>query len=116
MAKAKTLIKATFIESMECLPISKLPEGPGWTYEIKLDGYRLEAVKNGGATTRYSRRANVLNGKFQYVADALKKLPDRTVIDGELVAVDPQGRSDFNFAAKLPIGGGANSLFRVLMS
>jgi bifunctional non-homologous end joining protein LigD len=96
MAKAKQLTKAAFIESMECMPVTTLPEGPGWTYEIKLDGYRLEAIKNGGATTLYSRRANVLNGKFQYIADALKKLPDGTVIDGELVAVDPQGRSDFN--------------------
>jgi ATP-dependent DNA ligase len=97
MAKAKTLIKATFIESMECLPISKLPEGSEWTYEIKLDGYRLEAVKNGGVTTLYSRRANVLNGKFQYIADALKKLPDGTVIDGEVVAMERQGRADLNF-------------------
>jgi hypothetical protein len=29
---------------MDCLPVSTLPEGSEWTYEIKLDGYRLEAV------------------------------------------------------------------------
>ncbi len=73
----------------------QLPEGPEWTYEIKLDGFRLEAVKSGGETTLYSRRGNVLNKKFQYVADALKKLPDETVIDGEVVALDAAGRSDF---------------------
>jgi hypothetical protein len=39
MAKPKQLAnKATFIESMECLPVTKLPEGPQWSYEIKLDG------------------------------------------------------------------------------
>jgi hypothetical protein len=27
-----------FIETMDCLPASKLPEGPEWTYELKLDG------------------------------------------------------------------------------
>jgi len=32
---------------MDCLPVSRLPEGPEWTYEIKLDGYRLEAVRSG---------------------------------------------------------------------
>ena len=32
---------AGFIETMGCLPVSKLPEGPKWTYEIKLDGERL---------------------------------------------------------------------------
>jgi len=31
---------------MDCLPVSRLQEGPDWTYEIKLDGYRLEAVRS----------------------------------------------------------------------
>jgi bifunctional non-homologous end joining protein LigD len=88
--------KATFIESMECLPVSRLPEGAQWTYEIKLDGFRLEAVKNAGKTTLYSRRGNILNRKFQYIADALKKLPDATILDGEVVALDADNRSDFN--------------------
>jgi putative SOS response-associated peptidase YedK len=35
--------EVSFFESMECLPVSQIPEGPAWTYEIKLDGYRLEA-------------------------------------------------------------------------
>jgi bifunctional non-homologous end joining protein LigD len=81
---------------MDCLPVSKLPEGPEWTYEIKLDGYRLEAVKNAGNTTLYSRRRNVYNSKFGQIAEALKDLPDATVLDGEIVAIDSSGRSDFN--------------------
>jgi DNA ligase D-like protein (predicted ligase) len=88
--------KAAFIESMECLPVTKLPDGPQWSYEIKLDGFRLEALKNAGETTLYSRRGNVLNSKFQYIADALKKLPDSTILDGEVVALDAENRSDFN--------------------
>jgi DNA ligase D-like protein (predicted ligase) len=88
--------KAVFIETMDCLPVAKLPEGPEWTYEIKLDGYRLEAVKSRGKVTVYSRRHNELNEKFGYIADALKKLPDETVLDGELVAVDESGKTDFN--------------------
>jgi ATP-dependent DNA ligase len=46
--------------------------------------------------TVYSRRHNVLNQKFGYIADALEGLPDETVIDGELVAMDASGKSDFN--------------------
>jgi DNA ligase D-like protein (predicted ligase) len=88
--------KVAFIESMECLPVATLPEGPGWSYEVKLDGYRLEAVKQSGETTLYSRRGNILNEKFQYIADALKKLPDSTILDGEVVALDAHNRSDFN--------------------
>jgi len=87
--------QARFIESMECLPVSKLPQGPEWTYEIKLDGFRLEAVKKSGETILYSRRGNILNRKFHYIATALKKLPDNTVLDGELVALDSKGKSDF---------------------
>jgi len=32
--------QAEFIEPMECALVPKLPEGPDWTYEVKLDGYR----------------------------------------------------------------------------
>ena len=53
--------KADFIEAMECLPVTKIPDGPEWTYEIKLDGYRLQAVKCKGKVTLYSRRKNILN-------------------------------------------------------
>jgi len=80
---------AGFIETMDCLPVAKLPEGPGWTYEIKLDGYRLEVVQSAGKTTLYSRRQNIFNQKFHYLATALKDLPDDTVIDGKLVALGP---------------------------
>ena len=86
----------TFVEPMECLPVSALPEGNDWSYEIKLDGFRLEAVKKKGETTLFSRRGNILNRKFPYVASALKGLPDDTILDGEVVALDSQGRSDFN--------------------
>jgi len=87
---------AAFIEPMECLPVPRVPEGPEWTYEIKLDGYRLEAVHSGRKTTLYSRRQNVLNSKFPYIAKSLDGLPDATVIDGELVALGSDGRPNFN--------------------
>ena len=74
----------------------RVPEGPQWSYEFKLDGYRLEAVKSAGKITLYSRRQNVLNTKFPYIAVALKGLPDETVIDGELVALASDGRPNFN--------------------
>ena len=50
---------------MDCLPVSKLPEGPEWSYELKLDGYRLEAVRGTKEVTLYSRRRNVLNDLLQ---------------------------------------------------
>jgi DNA ligase D-like protein (predicted ligase) len=94
--KALPARTADFIESMECLPVSEVPEGPEWTYELKLDGYRLEAVRSQKEITLYSRRRNILNKKFPYIAAALKDLPQGTVIDGELVALGADGRPDFN--------------------
>jgi bifunctional non-homologous end joining protein LigD len=88
--------EAVFVESMECLPVPTVPEGPEWSYEIKLDGYRLEAVRRAGETTLFSRKENVLNKKFGFIAEALNHLPDGTVIDGELVALDATGRPNFN--------------------
>jgi bifunctional non-homologous end joining protein LigD len=92
----KSAQTARFLECMECLPVPRVPEGPQWSFEFKLDGYRLEAVKSAGKITLYSRRRNVLNTKFPYIAAALKDLPDETVIDGELVALASDGRPNFN--------------------
>jgi len=96
MLKSNACLKIGWLRSpMECLPVPRVPEGPDWTYE-KLDGYRLEAVHSGGKTTLYSRRQNVLNGKFPYIAKSLDGLPNGTVIDGELVALSSDGRPNFN--------------------
>jgi ATP-dependent DNA ligase len=56
----------------------------------------LQAVKCKGRAILYSRRKNILNKKFDYVAEALDFLPDETVIDGELVALGPDGKPNFN--------------------
>jgi DNA ligase D-like protein (predicted ligase) len=93
---AQVPARIAFVEPMECLPVTSLPEGQEWSYETKLDGFRLEAVKKKGETTLYSRHGNILNRKFPYIATALEGLPDDTILDGEVVALDEQGRSDFN--------------------
>jgi DNA ligase D-like protein (predicted ligase) len=86
---------AAFTEPMECLAVSKLPEGSQWIWEIKLDGYRAVAVKS-GATTLYSRNGKSLNRRFPYLVEPLRDLPDGTVIDGEIVALADDGRPVFN--------------------
>jgi DNA ligase D-like protein (predicted ligase) len=89
-------MEASFVEPMECLSVSKLPEGPQWVWEIKLDGYRALAVKSGSGVTLYSRRRKSLSRQFPYIVKALADLPAGTVVDGEIVAMDDSGRPNFN--------------------
>ena len=88
--------KAEFIEPMECLLVSKLPEGPDWTYEVKLDGYRAIGVRTSSEATLYSRNHKNFNERFPQIAEALRGLPADTVIDGEVVALDDSGRPNFH--------------------
>jgi hypothetical protein len=74
-------LKPKFIEPMECLAVSKLPDGPSWVYEIKLDGYRAQAIRSGGSVSFYSCNGKSLNKKFSYIVEALEDLPPDTVID-----------------------------------
>lgn len=87
---------AEFIQPMQCKPVATLPDGDPWRFEIKLDGFRVLAIKQNGEVSLISRHGNSLNRKFFYVADALQMLPDGTVLDGELLALDENGRSSFS--------------------
>ena len=89
--------EAGFIEPMECLAVTKLPDGPEWVYEIKLDGYRALAINADGKLSLYSRRQKSFSRQYRHVFDALRDLPENTVVDGEIVALDDHGRPNFNF-------------------
>jgi DNA ligase D-like protein (predicted ligase) len=88
--------KARFIEPMLLLRTEKLPEGPEWQVELKLDGYRALAIKSGGKVYLRSRNDNDFNIRYPGVVKALATMPDDTVIDGEVVALDADGRPSFN--------------------
>jgi ATP-dependent DNA ligase len=70
---------------------AKLPNGPQWVWEIKLDGYRAIAGQ-GRRRHPLFRRKKSLSKKFPYIVEALTALPDGTVVDGELVALTAIGR------------------------
>jgi len=74
-----------FVEPMLLLRTEKLPEGPDWLYELKLDGYRALAIKSGGRVQLRSRNDNQFTVRYSSIAAALSGLPDDTVIDGEVV-------------------------------
>ena len=88
--------EAIFIEPMECLAVAKLPEGAGWVYEIKLDGYRAVAINSKGKLSLVSRKRKSFNRQYPYILEALSDLPENTIVDGEIVALDDAGRPNFN--------------------
>src|SRR5271168_1278388 len=70
-----SVCKAAFIKPMECLSVSKLPQGEQWVYEVKLDGYRAVGVRGDSDLILYSRREKVLNKQFPEIVAALRELP-----------------------------------------
>ena len=81
---------------MMAVSASALPEGEDWTYEVKWDGYRAQAVKNGSSVSLASRNLKNLTRQFPSVAQAVSRLRAKTVLlDGEIVALDAGGRPSF---------------------
>ena len=91
-----TKTKATFIEPMLLLRTEKLPQGADWLYEIKLDGYRALAIKSGGKVRLRSRNDNDFTERYAPITSALRAMPNETVLDGEVTALDEEGRPSFN--------------------
>jgi bifunctional non-homologous end joining protein LigD len=76
----------------------ELPTADGWLFEVKWDGYRAIAYVRGGEATLVSRNGNDLTERFRGIANAIPralKTPD-CVLDGEVCALDEQGRPSFS--------------------
>ncbi|MBY6241954.1 non-homologous end-joining DNA ligase [Methylosinus sp. Sm6] len=72
------------------------PSGADWLHEIKFDGYRAIVAAAGGAARAYTRSGLDWTDRFARIAEAVAQLPMRSaLVDGEIVATDECGRSDF---------------------
>jgi bifunctional non-homologous end joining protein LigD len=91
--------------------VDEAPEGNEWLHEQKFDGYRIVAELDGGHATLWTRRFNDWTAQFPTIARAIERLPaKRAVIDGEVAAVLPDGRTSFQ-ALQNAIGTAAGNLF-----
>jgi bifunctional non-homologous end joining protein LigD len=77
---------------------SEPPRGPGWTFEVKWDGYRALAYVREGECGLLSRNENDLTERFAEVARAIVKATKspNAVLDGEVCALDEHGRASFS--------------------
>jgi bifunctional non-homologous end joining protein LigD len=88
--------KPRFIEPMKAKLVEKPPATGDWIYELKFDGIRLITVKTDKKVSLFSRNQNDLSARFPEIVEAITDLPAREcVIDGEVVALDDEGRSSF---------------------
>jgi len=87
--------EASFVEPMLLLRSDDLPDDSArWQYE--LDGYRGIAFKHDGKVSLRSRNNTDFSGRYREIARVLRELPNETVVDGEIVAFDPEGKPSFN--------------------
>jgi bifunctional non-homologous end joining protein LigD len=75
---------------------AQLPQGPGWSYEVKWNGYRTLAIKDGARVKLLSRNLKDATRRYPSVAREVARLqPESVLLDGEVVAIDDQGRPSF---------------------
>jgi bifunctional non-homologous end joining protein LigD len=99
---------AGFIQPCRPTLVANPPAGPGWWHEVKHDGFRTFARKQGERVELWSRYGTDLTAKFSNIAEAVRGLPaESALIDGEAVAFLPGGHSDF--AALSTKAGGARA-------
>lgn len=77
--------------------VGKVPEGDGWLYEVKYDGYRILAFLEGNTVRLITRNGNDYTGRFPEAASSLADWAAgrAMVLDGEMTVTDDRGRTDF---------------------
>ena len=79
---------------------------PDWRFEVKWDGYRVEAVVRGGAVRLWTRNRQDASRYFPALAGPPDWLAAReAIVDGEVVALRPDGTADFGLLQAMAGGG-----------
>lgn len=85
-----------FIEPQLPRLVTQVPAGGEWIHEMKLDGYRMQAHLKDDMAKFFTRRGLNWSKKFPTLLKGIETLPVRDAIfDGEIVAFDEKGRTDF---------------------
>src|SRR3954447_7118679 len=80
------------VKPMLAKPAASLPMGEGWFYEPKWDGFRCIVFRDGDEVELGSRNERPLTRYFPDVVEAVRaQLPERCVVDGEIVVATPGG-------------------------
>lgn len=85
------------VTPMLCTLVDNPFDDPDWLFELKWDGYRAIAAKQKGKVELYSRNGLDFATKYPEITEAIHSLKDNVVFDGEIVAVDQEGKPHFEW-------------------
>ena len=98
--------KPRFIEPMKPKLVEHAPTTGDWVYELKFDGIRALAIIDGRTIQLISRNEKKLNDRFPEIVQAAADFDaDECVVDGEVVAMDEEGRSSFQLLQRTELDG-----------
>jgi DNA ligase D-like protein (predicted ligase) len=84
------------VEPMMAVSAASLPVGAGWTYEVKWDGYRTLIMKEEARVRLFSRNLRDVSTQYAAVTRAAASLQAaHAIVDGEVLALDDEGRPSF---------------------
>jgi bifunctional non-homologous end joining protein LigD len=101
----RAALPSGFIEPCLPSPADRPPSGPDWVHEIKHDGYRLMARRNGAGIRLLTRNGYDWAARYPLICEAVDRLRVRScLIDGEAVACDDNGLAVFELLRRKPEG------------
>ncbi|MDB5474150.1 MAG: ligD [Devosia sp.] len=102
----------TFRQPQLATLVTDVPQGAGWVFEMKYDGYRCQAAIAGNQVRLFTRTGKDWSKQFAAIIPSLAQITKGTaLIDGELCAFDSQGRTDFSTLKDHLSNGGPLTFF-----
>ncbi len=96
LAKLPLENQPTFVKPQLALEAQSPPDSTGWIHELKLDGYRMQARKQGATVQMFTRSGLDWTERVKSVAAEVARLPiDTATLDGEVVVLNESGTTNF---------------------
>ncbi|HEV2709524.1 MAG TPA: DNA ligase D [Edaphobacter sp.] len=96
LSKLPKELQPGFVAPQLALQAISPPAGEGWLHELKLDGYRMQARKNGSGVQMLTRKGLDWTERVRSVANEVAKLAvDKVTLDGEVVVLAENGTTNF---------------------
>ena len=100
LGATKAVVDGRKLSPMLC-SLDALPSGPGWIYELKMDGVRVVATKDEAGVDLVYRSGRKTTAAYPEVARAVAALSSANIVlDGEIVAFDENGKPNFERLAR----------------